>query len=236
MKAIKITAILIAVACVVVGGALIAYWVTYPAYTHRMKVFIEIEDGQEVRSGSGVLEVTFQFKPALGDSGASCDLQGDAIPIELKSGPVVAVLYQYYNEYLPTRAPVDQTRVGFCNMALLAYGLGIRNNQDTLEALASKSGRVQVPPRGIPSFVVFSDPRIPSTGKLVPEGEFSQVLGPGVRLRGVSLELTKEPITRGVIEKVPAVAMVLSRKDKGATRRPRNYEPNPSDFSQGEKT
>ena len=234
MQAIKITAILIAVACVVVGGAIIAYRVAYPAYTHRVKVFIDIEDGEEVRSGSGVLEVTWQFQPALGP-GAYCQLNGDAIPIELKSGPVIAVLYQYYNEYLSTQAPVDQTRVGFCNIALLAYGLGIRNNQPALQALATKSGRVQVPHRGIPSFVVFSDPRMPSTAKLVFEEDFPRVLGPGVRLRGVSLELTKEPITRGVVQKIPAVASVLSRKSRIEDRRPRIYEPNPSDFSQGEK-
>ena len=232
MKALQIVTALVGVFCVAVGGAIIAYRVTYPAYTHRMKVFIEIEDGAEARSGSGVLEVELKFGLPVGP-GLSCTIRGDAIPIELKSGPVVAVLHQYYNEYLPTGGPAGQTRAGFCTLALVAYGLGGTPSQDALQALASKSGRVGVPHRGIPSFVFFSDPKIPSTAKLVLDEDFPQVLGPGVRLRSVSLQLTNEPITRGVIQKIPAVAAVLSRKDGRESRRPRIYEPNPTDFSQG---
>lgn len=234
-RPLRIAGVAIGLFCAGVGAAVVAYWVKYPAYTHRMKVFIDIEEGDEVRSGSGVIEVTWQFQPAIGP-GATCRLEGDAIAVQLRSGPVLAVLYQYRNEYLPIRSPVDQTRVGFCNMALLAYGLGIQQSHSTLQALASKSGRVQVPPRGLPSFVVFSDPRVPSSARLVFDKEFPNVFGPGVRLRGVSLELTNEPITRGAVERVvPAVATVLARKDKGRTAQPGHYAPNPSDFSQGEK-
>jgi len=224
LKAIGIAVVLL---CVVVGGALIAYWVTYPAYTHRMKVFIEIEDGAEVRSGSGVLEVRWQFQPALGP-GAYCDLQGDAILIELKNTPVVAILNKYHIEF-------QDVRNRFCTLALLSYGLGSTASKEVLMALANKSGRVQVPPEGVPSFLVFSDPTTLSTAKLVFDNDLSQVLGPGVRLRGVSLELTNEPITRGIVERVPAVASELARKDKGERRRPGIYEPFPTDFSQGEK-
>ena len=234
-KSLRIAAALIGLFCAGVGVAFLVYWIKFPAYSHRMKVFIEIEEGEEVRSGSGVIEVTWQFQPE-GFGYSVCSLNGDAIPIQLKNTPVLAVLYQYRNEYLPARIPVDQSPMGLCYIALFAHGLGVQQSPSTLRALAHKSGRVQVPARGIPSFVVFSDPRVPSSARLVFDKDFPDVLGPDVRLRGVSLELTNEPITRGAVERVvPAVATVLARKDKGRTAQPGHYAPNPSDFSQGEK-
>lgn len=221
------------IALVLALSAIVAWRLNYPAYTHRMKVFIEIEEGEEVRSGSGVIEVTWQFQPEVFGYSV-CSLNGDAIPIQLKNGPVLAVLYQYYGEY-QTPPRTDPSRGDFCHIALLAYGLGVQQSPSALRALARKSGRVQVPARGIPSFVVFSDPRVPSTARLVFDKGFPSVLGPGVRLRGLSLELTNEPITRGVVDKIPAVATVLARKDKGRTAQPGHYAPNPSDFSQGNK-
>ena len=74
--------------------------------------------------------------------------------------------------------------------------------------LAQKRGRVVVPSRAIPTFVMFTDENYPSTVTVVDENDFNIQLG--AALTSITLELTNAPITKGEVTKIPAVARVVA--------------------------
>lgn len=57
-------------------------------------------------------------------------------------------------------------------------------------------------PDGAPLFVTFDDPDDPLTVRRVDRDEFETVFGPGYRLKSVTIELTDDPVTEGVMRRV----------------------------------
>jgi hypothetical protein len=54
----------------------------------------------------------------------------------------------------------------------------------------------------IPAFVTFAIPNDPATARVVLPSEFPAVFGPGVRLRDAGIEMTNDPVTRGIEKKL----------------------------------
>ena len=85
------------------------------------------------------------------------------------------------------------------------YGL---EQQDTYEAsmwkLTSQPYDVPVPlpPEGWPLMVTFDDIADPKTVRKVDPDDLAASFGPGVRLKGVTLAVTKEAVTEGKVEAV----------------------------------
>ncbi|HWU61904.1 MAG TPA: hypothetical protein VN112_07760 [Ensifer sp.] len=64
------------------------------------------------------------------------------------------------------------------------------------------AGAVTVPKERYPLLVTFDDINNPASVKRVDPANLEATFGPGYRLNGITLSLTKEPVTKGEVEKV----------------------------------
>ena len=187
----------------------------YPSYIRKMKVTVDLVHEGLDRSGSGVIEITWNSLIPLGPAW-NCKVRGDAIPVDVGSFKVISILRQF-----------DKKRVGICHMALSAYGFGIQHTHENLAELASKKGKAQVPDRALPTLVRFVREADPKSATVISASD-------GVQLRGVTVEMTSGPITRGVIKSLPEVQKLLEGHKGFETSGPGEYDPMPSDFVRGE--
>jgi hypothetical protein len=188
-----------------------------PSYTHKMKVTIDVVRDGVNYSGSGVIEITWNTQIPL-TTAWNCVVLGDAIMVDVASLKVIAILRQF-----------EPDRVGICHMALSAYGFGVQPSHENVSQLASKKGPAQVPERALPTLVTFVREDDPKSATVISASY-------GIQLRGVTVEMTGDPITRGVINSLPAVQRLIDEykgKDTYRARR-HGYEATKSDFVRGE--
>jgi len=205
---------MIVIAALVVGFAV--WWtVAYPSGTWRYKMTVTVETPEGLKSGSAVREVHVQRGWApLPEMKPSVSLKGEAIAVDLgERGVLFALLHGYrlgYNYARSLPFYVFPSGRGGTTVAGLKY-------YSTL-----KAGPVDISPEWYPKFVHFKDSADPKTVKLVLEMEpcidpetvrssnasycitkdrFAEIYGEGVRLKSVTVEMTDEEVTRGVVER-----------------------------------
>lgn len=71
---------------------------------------------------------------------------------------------------------------------------------------------VPLPPEGWPLMVTFDDISDPTTVRKVDSADLAASFGPGVRLKAVTLEITKAPVTEGVVEAFPYWPILLKQR------------------------
>ncbi|MGB3312951.1 MAG: hypothetical protein WBB85_00950 [Albidovulum sp.] len=86
-----------------------------------------------------------------------------------------------------------------------AYGLGQKSDRSyeaSMRKLKSQSYNrpVPLPPEGWPLMVTFDDIADPTTVRRVDPDDLAASFGPGVRLKAVTLEVTKAAVTEGRVE------------------------------------
>ena len=189
----------------VIGGGVAWCKISYPAYTYRYRMTVEVTVNGVVHSGSSVVEVTVQKQPEVGDAPAQVShVRGEAVFVDLGDGRnVIALLASG-----PNGSDVDYP-----------YGLVPRlfrtsYDEHDLPKLAGLRGRRDIPENKLPTFVTFADLNDPKSVRVVKSDEFSQVFGPNVRLSDARIEMTNEPVTRGIEQKMPEIAKRLREKDK----------------------
>jgi hypothetical protein len=204
---------IMAVTVLLVGAGIGVYNLIYPTFTHRIRVTIDVRVGGQLRSGSGVIEVAWHSQPTIGMGEIPpwrCSIRGEAIVVDLGVTELIAILRNFRDNV--------RGRLDLCRMALAAYGLGSQSVR-SLNALSRKQGRVAVPPLAIPTFITFTDRKRPSSVVVLRPQEFPSTLS-GAALAGVWVELTDEPVTTGVITKVPAAAAVIKSYTGAESGRP----------------
>ncbi len=174
----------------------------FPSYTHKMRVTVELVRDGVNHSGSGVIEIIWNTVVPLSTSW-NCVVRGDAIPVDVGSLKVIAILRQFQAD-----------RAGICHMALNAYGLGVQQTHESMKQLASMKGKAQVPDRTLPTLVRFAQEDDPKSAVVVSPSD-------GIQLREVTLEMTRDPVTRGVINSVPAVQKLIDEYQGKDTYRAR---------------
>ena len=185
----------------------------YPSGTWRYKVTVTVQTPEGLKTGSAVREVRAQAVPKLlpENISISYDVKGEAVIVDLgKRGILFGLLPTYYSgsdgRYLivdgayPYRAKDDRDRV---------------NHYDAL-----KAGPDALRPANYPMFVRFRDPADPKTVENLLEfkpcsdehgvpnrsicltkDRFTEAFGAGVALKSVTIEMTDEPVTEGVVAK-----------------------------------
>ena len=191
-----------------VSGLAIAKEVIYPSATLRYKVTVEIDTPEGVKIGSAVREVFIQRQPELPESGPDIKPKGEAVVVDLgKRGVVFALTnfddYRTIFEAFP--GPPGLTPEG------LKYYSELKDAKGVLK------------PEEYPMFVTFTNINDPKSvvslrdvsgcfekdknGTCIKEGfhvaadRFEEILGKGVKLRNVSIEMTDEKVTWGSVEK-----------------------------------
>lgn len=182
---------------IVVGLVLIGVsscWLAYGPTHFRYRLTIEVKEGEVVRSGSSVIEVTYQvalpiFRGLPGQWGVS--VRGNATTVDLGARGLLFAVHRGGSNY-------GDFSMG--EIPIAAYGLkNPYNSPEQLEAdlgqLKRKSGRVEVPKDVLPRLIRFRNIDDPNSAEKVDPSDLAASFGAGIELKSVKLELTNDPIT-----------------------------------------
>jgi hypothetical protein len=186
--------IIVASIALLVVGSVVWYKIAYPTYTYRLRLTVEIQANGDAKTGSSVIEVEGQRQPDIGGAPPiSYRYRGDAVFIDLGDGQsVVATLGFGANgngDFLYSLAPT------LFHMAT--------------EEIASKPMavmRADLPQKLIPTLITFADLSDPKTARVLQPYEFEQVFGSNVHFKSAWVEVTADPVTRGIEKKLPWLA------------------------------
>ncbi len=186
---------IIALCIMLLIGAGAAWWTSLtPTYVHRFRLAIEVDVDGEIRIGSSVIEVrTTDYKAGSGETGGlRSQVFGDAIFLDLGNGRNVVALLGF--DPNGSRNAID----------LLDFH-AFRATIPTLriEDLPSLSGSVSLSGELVPTLVTFSDVNRPETARVVRASDFEQVFGPTVHFKRAWIEMTRDPVTRGIEKGLP---------------------------------
>jgi len=201
------------IAAAMLGAIWLAWNVAYPSGTWRYKITVEVETPEGIKTGLAVREVTFQRMPhpLPHMKSASSRLKGEAVVVDLgKRG----VLFALINGY----------KIGVDHAELLPFYIFSfpKNGPTSREGLGYysnlKAGPKELEPQYYPVLVRFRDMNDPKTVESLLEMEkcpghhgageplcvqkdrFEEAFGEGVKVKAVTIEMTDEPITTGIVK------------------------------------
>lgn len=179
-----------------IGGGVAWCKLAYPAYAYRYRMTVEVVVDGELRSGSSVIEIELQTQPKLVDNLTIVPrVHGDAVFVDLGGGRNVVALLAGGPDGKFSSQPIL--------LVPQLFSADYLRDRNVLPKLASLRGRRDIPERHLPTLVTFADLNDPSNARVVRPEEFEAVFGPGVRLKRVWIEMTDEPVTRGIEKKFP---------------------------------
>ncbi len=191
------------IAVAVVVAAVVLYKVKYPTYTYRYRMTVNVEVDGQVRSGSSVIEVRVSKQPVFlpGVNSLEQIERGEAVFVDLGAGRNVTALlasgtYAEKSGHALTLVPMH-------------FKLNLGDDRQ-LASLSSLRGRWELATDDLPTLVIFTDPTDPATARLVRADQFEQTFGPGVRWRGVVVEMTTDAVTSEIESRLPWVARMAT--------------------------
>jgi hypothetical protein len=180
------------------------YKLLYPTYIYRYRLSVEVETPDGLRSGSSVIEVRYEMFPEINGRDHISRVFGEAVLIDLGQGKNLIGLLAAG----PSGEDVDYPG----RIVFLGFNLD-GNDPDTPRRLLQLRGKrdldiyhsspYDVMKRLLPTFVTLTDLTNPSTARLAPFGLFNEIFGRGFKLRSVAIEMTTDPITEGIENKIP---------------------------------
>lgn len=202
----------IAVACVLVVAAVYGcVSLVFPKYHVRFRLTLEVKDGDQIRTGSSVIEVEYPIFPdsfmSIGGTNPRRSVVGYAPTVDLADK---GLLFMTFID--ATRTPqqrIERNKRIHCQLddvpclPFAAYAkpgsipvtAEPSRQKAALDELLRQSGPRDVPFAALPELVRFLNINDKSTKRIVSPFELSASFGPGVELRRVVLELTQSAIT-----------------------------------------
>ena len=169
-----------------------------PNYNFRYRITVEVDTPQGVRTGSSVWESRASPGSGIPDSSISTGFSGEAVAVDLPGGTLFALLK-------PPSLDGDYA-VGVVSSQYRANHRDV--GKDPVDGWKEVRSRVQadrslmtLEPRFYPLLARFGDLRKPASVQRVEPADLSTSFGPGVRLRRITVQVTKDRVTRGDIEK-----------------------------------
>jgi hypothetical protein len=155
--------------------------------SYRVRMTVEVDTPQGVRSGSGVFEILARRNPKLlpDERAASAVLRGEAIPIDLRGGQTLFALLRPANG----AREMEGSITGALDPEYRGGAEQFLASMDRLSARAMIGRSAALPPGSYPLLVRFRDPAVPASVE-APEA--------GIQIRAVRLVITDEPVTRGI--------------------------------------
>lgn len=194
--------------CILVLVVVFGWMAAYPTYTYRYRMTVTVEVDGQSRSASSVVEIKLKKQPKILSDAIPvvAHVRGDAVLVDLGDGRNVFALLTSG----PLGHAMDHPKTLVPRHFNLSYDL------TDLAKYPKLQGRWELSAAEMPTFVTLSDLNNPNTFRVVPPGAFAQMLGDNVQLRGVTLEMTTDPVTRGLEQKLPWVARTISQGLGGA--------------------
>jgi hypothetical protein len=169
------------------------------SYRYKLTVAVNTPDG--VRRGSNVTEWDF-WEVSIPERGIPHRLRGEALYLDLGPGarPLIALLTSHLHEK-PHHGVIWDWSGG--ELLFRLYGLRSTNFLDDVARLARMRGPQKITPADLPDLVTFADVNDPNTVIEVDRNDLQATLGPDISWSEITLESTDEPITKGIVQKLP---------------------------------
>lgn len=171
-------------------------------YSIRQKLTIALEVDGEIRTASSVVQHE-SYKDFLTGRTPS-KIEGEALYLDLGEGrkPLIALL-----------SKIRQGNEGYERWTTL--GALLRGHRLSLERNEYGMSRgwarlrklvgvpISIGPKDLPSLVTFRDLSDPMSVELVDPDDLEDTLGSNVRWHSMSVEVTEDPISAGLVERLP---------------------------------
>lgn len=180
----------------------------------KLTVSVMTPDG--LKSGSAVVSVNVYDTPSwwgLGDfrgAGAS-SLSGEAVKVDLGNGRYLFALLSNYSHETTRETFISKEEQPRTKAELIAV-------YDRLEKMR---GSRELAREYYPLLVTFDDTSDPASVRRVDPNNLSATFGPGFRLNAITLSITDEPVTEGVVENVLEWLEALGRKQANLKGKPK---------------
>lgn len=161
------------------------------SWNQNLIVTVQTPDGE--KSGNAVVQATTAHAYLLG-AGESylVRIKGEATVVDLGNGKYLfALLEENKTEYLANHV--------FSRAGKLKAG---DNVWAQLSSSEMSGALAPVDPELYPLLVTFGDINDPKSVKEVKPSDLAASFGPGYALKSVTLEITNEPVTEGVVERL----------------------------------
>ena len=161
------------------------------------KLKVEVETPEGIKTGYSVIEVKWD------KAGRGFNVRGEAVAVDLPKGETLFVLLgsgssgdwaAYLHQIVKLEnSPEDQA----------LYYSRIAANRQVWPITGD-----HLPPwvddrTNYPYFVRFRDIKDPKTVERVDPADLAKTFGPGVKLKSFTLQMTDEPVTEGIAERLP---------------------------------
>jgi len=160
-------------------------------YSWRYKMTVTIETPEGLVTGSAVREMgnstASSFIPEVGNP---ADVRGEAVVVDMSERGVLFALIshdsdmEFYNAFRPLWPDGGSTPEGIKFYSELPVGTKVKLQPGGY--------------RGQPKLVTFTDMNDPKSVTPVNKHDLSGVFGQGVKLKGITFEITDEPVTRKI--------------------------------------
>lgn len=181
-----------------------------PDYRYRLTVEVETPEG--VKTGSSVIEVEQSLSrstAAPAKVGVLRKVRGEAVAVDLPNGKTLFALLRSENN-------VDWASYVFVYLATHEKGKPFIDQLDNvLEVAGERTLPRMWPPVGFleersayPMLVTFGDLADPTSVAEVDPDDLAASFGEGVRLKRITVELTDDPVTTGIEDRLGWLPMV----------------------------
>jgi hypothetical protein len=195
------------------------------SYRYKLTLAVNTPDG--VKRGSTVVEVLF-YDVSIPARGTMHKLYGQALYLDLgpNTKPLVALLTNrlhgpYDNELrrLNELGLRWSDEVGpSVDLMLRLYGLSPSSDYvDDIPRIAAMRGPRKISISDLPNLVTFADTKDPATVIKVDPDNLQATLGAGISWNEITLESTGEPITKGIVLKLPWLQAYVHKNLDGST-------------------
>lgn len=158
------------------------------SWNEKITVIVQTPDGE--KSGSSVTKFSGTYGYSLGaGEGLSVRLQGEATVVELGHGKYLFALMERTGGSFAWGAVEDQLPP-----------TGTEAKMAKLQSLVGQ--KIELQPKFYPMLVTFGNINDPKSVKEVKPDDLAATFGSGTSLKSITLEITDEPVTEGVVEKV----------------------------------
>lgn len=184
-------------------------------YNYRLAATVDTPEG--VKTGSSVIRITHYASGGLLKQG-SAHFYGEAVPVDLGKRGVLFILLTSADDLgLAYGMPEETIQATFGR----DNGGGDKAYLENARRMKSISGAHAVPRRMYPRFVWFPDMADPKSVQEADPDNLAATFGDGVQLHGLTVEITNDRRTKGVIEKyLPWFANYKGGYLSGQTSRP----------------
>jgi hypothetical protein len=175
-------------------GATAWYKISYPTYTYRYRITVEVLVDGQVKSGSSVIEISVNKQPKIGSAPAQFSrVNGEAVFVDLGDGRNLVAL-------LASGASAKNVDYPY-NVVPTLFHLAF-DDRDLAKFSRLHGGR-NVPTNFLPTFVTFADVSDPGTARVINPDELALAFGRDARLQAVRVEITDAPVTHGIERSLP---------------------------------